>query len=72
MNDSQLYAWFAPLRQNSHRTAMIAADAADNRAIQIACLTAILEGTMAGAIEILGAGAAYNLIQPLADRVLDL
>ena len=65
MTNSQLDAWFAPLRQSSHRTAMIAADDTDDRAIQIACLT------MAGAIEILGAEAAYNLIQPLADRVLD-
>jgi hypothetical protein len=71
MNTAWLDAKFAPVRENSHRTAMLASRANLGRSVQIATLTAILEGTMAAAVQILGAEDAFNLIQPLADRALN-
>jgi hypothetical protein len=36
---------------------------------KVALVTAVLEGTMAAVVQILGATNAFNLIQPLADQV---
>jgi hypothetical protein len=69
MNAAWLDAKFAPVRENSHR--MLACQANLGRAVQVATLTAILEGTMAAAVQILGAEDAFNLIQPLVDRALN-
>jgi hypothetical protein len=71
MIDTRLDAWFAPLRFNAHRTVMLVRDANGDRDVQIAAITAILEGTMAGATQTLGTEAAFNLIQPLADKIIN-
>jgi hypothetical protein len=72
MIESWLDAITTPLRKQAHNTVMLVRDANDDREAQIAVITAILEGTMAAAVQVLGAEAAFNLIQPLADRTLNL
>jgi hypothetical protein len=49
---------------------MMACAANLGRPVQIAAVTAILEGTMAAAVEVLGAEAALNTIRPLVDKAL--
>ena len=71
MNAAWLDAAFAPVCENSYRTAVRVCETSHERAAQIAAITAILEGTMAAAVEILGAEDAFNLIQPLVDRALN-
>ena len=71
MNAAWLDAAFAPVCENSYRTAVRVCETSHERAVQIAAITAILEGTMAAAVEILGAEDAFNLSQPLADKVLN-
>jgi hypothetical protein len=71
MTTSQMDEWFAPLRISAHLTIMAVRDANPDRAVIAASLRAILEGTMAAAVQTLGAKDAFNLIQPLTDRALD-
>ena len=60
---------FAPVREHSHLVAMMAVRHG-TRAEQVACVTAIMEGTIAAAVQIFGAEDAFNIIQPLVDRAL--
>ena len=74
MNAAWLDAKFAPLREHSHYTAMLVcrAERADlGRAVQIAAITAIIEGTIAAAVQMFGAEGAFNVIQSLVDRALN-
>jgi hypothetical protein len=61
---------FSPIREQAYRTVMLVRDANEGRDVNIAAITATLEGTMAAAVQVLGAEAAYNAIQPLVDRML--
>jgi hypothetical protein len=61
---------FAPIPAQVYRTVMIAREIPGDREAQIAFIAATLEGTMAGAGQILGAEAAFNAVQPLVDRML--
>jgi hypothetical protein len=70
MNATLLDAVFAPVREQAYDAVMLVRDANPDRAVQIAALTATLEGTMAAAVQILGAEDAFNAIQPLVDRML--
>jgi hypothetical protein len=51
-------------------TILIAREIADFPEAQVAFIVANLEGTLAGAVKILGAEAAFNAVQPLVDRML--
>jgi hypothetical protein len=62
---------FSPVRERAYHTVMLVRDANPDRDVNIAAITATLEGTMAAAVQVLGAEAAFNLIQPLADKVLN-
>ena len=61
---------FAPVREHSHLVAMLSVRHGSTRAEQIACITAIMEGTIAAAVQIFGAESAFNVIQPLVDKAL--
>jgi len=60
---------FAPVREHSHLVATMAIRHG-TRVEQVACITAIMEGTIAAAVQIFGAEDAFNIIQPLIDRAL--
>jgi hypothetical protein len=72
MSESWIDNTFTPCRAEAHRTVMMVRGANPDRAVQIAFVRASLEGTMAAAVQILGAEDAYEVIQPLVDRVLNL
>jgi hypothetical protein len=62
----------APVRDLAHHSAVMIL--CSNRLpphAKIADITAILEGTMAAAIQVLGARDAFDIIQPLVDKVLN-
>lgn len=62
---------FAPVREQAYHVVMLVHGANPDRDVEIASITAVLEGTMAAAIQILGAEDAFNVIQPLIDKVLN-
>ena len=70
MNAAWLDAKFAPVRENSHRVVMVVCRPDRERDVRVAAFTAIMEGTIAAAVQIFGAEEAFNLIQPLVDRAL--
>jgi hypothetical protein len=71
MNAAWLDAKFAPVRENSHRVAMLVCKEGLERSVRIAAFTSIMEGTIAAAVQMFGAEDAFNLIQPLVDRALN-
>lgn len=68
---SQMNELFSPVRDRAYHAVMLVRDANEGRDVNIAAITATLEGTMAAAVQVLGAEDAFNVIQPLVDRVLN-
>jgi hypothetical protein len=62
---------FSPMRELAHHAAMMVREGNMSRDAQVASITAILEGTMAAAVQIFGAEDAFWFIQPLVDKVLN-
>lgn len=72
MVDPWLDKIFTPCRVKAHQDVMqLVRDEPNDRAVQVAFIKASLEGTMAAALQILGAEAAFDVVQPLVDRVLN-
>ena len=61
----------SPVRELAHHSAMTIFRSNMSHAAQTVAISAIPEGTMAAALEILGARDAFGVIQPLVDQVLN-